>query len=76
MEGVDLWLIGGAALVMFLGIFVYVLFMVFLPEWVGITGKVAQEAERNHQEGSQASEGELLDKMQRTKSGPPGSKHS
>lgn len=32
-----------------LGIMVYVLFMVFLPEWVGITGKKALEAERSHQ---------------------------
>ena len=31
-----------------LSIMVYVLFMVFLPEWVGITGKKAIEAERSH----------------------------
>lgn len=31
-----------------LGVMVYVLFMVFLPEWVGITGKKALDAERSH----------------------------
>lgn len=31
-----------------LGIMVYLVFMIFLPEWVGITGKKALEAERSH----------------------------
>ena len=31
-----------------LGVMVYVLLMVFYPEWVGITGKKALEAERSH----------------------------
>jgi hypothetical protein len=30
-------------------IFAYILFMIFLPEWVGITGKVAEEARKSHQ---------------------------
>ncbi|MBX3018143.1 MAG: hypothetical protein KF767_09655 [Bdellovibrionaceae bacterium] len=33
-------------------VLVYVLFMVFLPEWVGITGKVAKSIEKSHEEGS------------------------
>lgn len=37
-----------AGVVVFLGIFVYVLFMIFLPEWVGITGKTALKNERDH----------------------------
>lgn len=33
-------------------VIVYVLFMVFLPEWVGITGKVASSIEQSHTEGT------------------------
>lgn len=32
------------------GIMVYVMFMVFLPEWVGITGKKALEAQESQKE--------------------------
>jgi hypothetical protein len=34
--------------VLVISAFVYLLFMIFLPEWVGISGKKAQEAERAH----------------------------
>ncbi len=34
--------------VVIVGVVVYVLFMIFLPEWVGITGKTALENERSH----------------------------
>ena len=27
----------------------YVVLMIFLPEWVGITGKVARDAQKSHQ---------------------------
>lgn len=37
-----------AGVVVFFGIFVYVLFMIFLPEWVGITGKTALKNEQAH----------------------------
>ena len=37
-----------AGSVVFFGIFAYVLFMVFLPEWVGITGKTALKNEQSH----------------------------
>ena len=45
MEMSFIFLAGGLFI---LAIMVYVLFMVFLPEWVGITGKKAIEAERSH----------------------------
>ena len=38
----------GAGLVVFFGIVIYVAFMVFLPEWVGITGKTALKNEADH----------------------------
>ncbi len=40
-----------AAGVFLFAVVVYVLFMIFLPEWVGITGKKALEAERTHRGG-------------------------
>lgn len=44
----DIWVYIAAGSVFFLGIVVYVMFMIFLPEWVGISGKVAREAEASH----------------------------
>ena len=66
----EAWIAIGAACVFVGGAFVYVMFMVFLPEWVGIAGDVAQAAERSHQgEGGPAAPVEnkqsLLDRMQR-----------
>lgn len=52
-----------AGIVFFLGVFVYVLFMVFLPEWVGITGKKAREAQAAHRGEEQATGPDLLDRM-------------
>ena len=49
--------------VFFFGVVAYVLFMVFLPEWVGITGKKAREAQDAHR-GSHASGLDLLSRMQ------------
>lgn len=37
-----------------LGILAYFLFMIFLPEWVGITGPAAKEINAAHVEGSQS----------------------
>ena len=37
-----------AGIVVFFGIFVYVMFMIFLPEWVGITGKTALKNQQDH----------------------------
>lgn len=53
-------LVGG---VFFGGLFVYLLFMIFLPEWVGITGKKAREAQDAHR-GVQAPGPDLLGRMQ------------
>lgn len=44
----ELWLIFAAIGVFVGGAFVYLVFMIFLPEWVGITGKTALEMERSH----------------------------
>lgn len=40
-------LTGGIA-VFFAASLVYVCLLVFLPEWVGVTGKVARDAEKSH----------------------------
>lgn len=42
------WVYLAAGAVFFIGVIVYVAFMIFLPEWVGISGKVAREAEASH----------------------------
>lgn len=42
---------GGIA-VFFAASLVYVCLLVFLPEWVGVTGKVALDAEKSHAKGS------------------------
>lgn len=48
-------IMGGVA-VAFVSIAVYGGLALFFPEWVGITGRVAKEAERSHEEGSQIDE--------------------
>ncbi len=53
--------------VFFFGVVAYVMFMIFLPEWVGITGKKALEAQDSHR-GTQASGPDLLGRMQDEKS--------
>lgn len=56
-----------AGLVLIIGIVVggailaYVVLMIFYPEWVGITGKVALEAERSHKESNSDSEDQKED---------------
>ena len=49
--------------VFFFGLVAYLMFMIFLPEWVGITGKKAREAQEAHR-GAQASGPDLLGRMQ------------
>lgn len=57
-----------------LGIMVYLIFMIFLPEWVGITGKKALEAERSHAGDSEVKEpGPASDVLNRMESLPDGS---
>lgn len=52
----ETWIYFAAAGVFVLFIFAYVIVMVVWPEWVGITGKVAKEAERAHRDGTAASD--------------------
>lgn len=55
----ELWLIFAAIGVIVGGAAVYLAFMIFLPEWVGITGKTALETERSHRgDGEAGSENE------------------
>ncbi|MNJ93256.1 hypothetical protein D3C87_109350 [compost metagenome] len=44
----ELWFILAVLTVSAFSIIVYVLLMMFFPEWVGITGKVALQAEASH----------------------------
>lgn len=44
------WLFFGMGVVSLVSIMIYVAFMFFLPEWVGITGKVAKKAIESHVE--------------------------
>ncbi len=48
LEYMELWLVFAAIGVFVGGAAVYLAFMIFLPEWVGITGKAALEAEESH----------------------------
>lgn len=47
-ESMDLGFIFLAGGLFLLGIMVYIVLMIFFPEWVGITGKKALEAEQSH----------------------------
>jgi uncharacterized membrane protein len=42
------WVIIGGVIVVMAAILVYIVLMIFLPEWVGITGRAALDAERSH----------------------------
>lgn len=44
----DMKIVALAAGVFVFGVVVYVAFMIFLPEWVGITGKKARDAQAAH----------------------------
>ncbi|QDK37253.1 hypothetical protein [Bdellovibrio sp. NC01] len=49
--GAEAWIIGGIIVISIFSILVYACLAVFYPEWVGITGKVALNAEISHREG-------------------------
>ena len=55
MDG-GLLIIGGAVTITIISFIAYAVLAFFFPEWVGITGKVALDAEKSHQEGSKAKE--------------------
>lgn len=44
----EMWLIFAAIAVFIGGSAVYLVFMIFFPEWVGITGETALKAEQSH----------------------------
>ncbi|MFS4457639.1 hypothetical protein [Bdellovibrio sp. HCB2-146] len=48
----EFWFIISATIVAVASVLVYATIAVFFPEWVGITGKVALNAEQSHQAGS------------------------
>lgn len=48
------WIIGGAIIVTIFSFMAYAVLAFFFPEWVGITGKVALDAEKAHIEGADA----------------------
>ena len=67
------YLIFGAVGVFIAFVAVYLVIMFLWPEWVGITGKVALEAERSHREGAEASDQDLTTQWQ-AKPNAPGDK--
>lgn len=52
----ELWFILSFLAVFFFSCLVYACLAIFYPEWVGITGKVALDAERSHAKDSEAGE--------------------
>jgi hypothetical protein len=58
-----LWVLIGGAAVFIAAVFVYVLLMVFLPEWVGITGSTALKAEESHRNGEVAKDDDWMSKL-------------
>jgi hypothetical protein len=63
METGTLIVIGGVT-VGFVTILIYGGLALFYPEWVGITGKVAIDAEKGHTEGSNITQhGNITDKF-------------
>lgn len=56
MENTALTVFAGGIIVFFASTLVYLALLFFLPEWVGVTGKVAREAEKAHAKGSSSEE--------------------
>ncbi|WP_155724037.1 hypothetical protein [Bdellovibrio bacteriovorus] len=48
-----IFIMGSIAIVV-ISVLAYAVLAVFFPEWVGITGKVALDAEQSHNEGAKA----------------------
>ncbi|MDX9731749.1 MAG: hypothetical protein RBT63_08265 [Bdellovibrionales bacterium] len=74
MDDSTLWFISGIALFI-VGIMAYIGFMIFLPEWVGITGDTARKAEQSHRSGDVAQDDDLTERWQ-SKNGPSDSQNS
>lgn len=60
----EVWIWIGAAAAIIGSIIVYIGFMIFLPEWVGITGKTAIKNEKSHASGDIAEDDDVLERMQ------------
>lgn len=56
------WVIAGAIIITIISFLAYAVLAFFFPEWVGITGKVARDAEQSHVEGTQAKK-HTIDKL-------------
>lgn len=56
MDNAMLTVFAGGVIVFFAATLVYLALLFFFPEWVGVTGKVALEAEKAHTKGSSAEE--------------------
>ena len=65
----ETWIYFAAAGVFVLFITAYVLIMVLWPEWVGITGKVALDAERAHRGGTDADD-KFMDALHKPSKSP------
>ena len=52
----EFWFILSIAAVSLISVMIYAGLAVFFPEWVGITGKVAKDAERSHKVGEEGFE--------------------
>jgi len=65
----ELWFLFLAGGLFLLSIMIYVGIMIFYPEWVGITGKKALEAERSHR-GDAAESSLKTEKPESVDSGP------
>ncbi|UYL09117.1 hypothetical protein B9G69_000820 [Bdellovibrio sp. SKB1291214] len=62
MDNGTLFVIGGAIVISIISFMAYAVLAFFYPEWVGITGKVALDAEQSHVEGKEAPE-HMMDKF-------------
>lgn len=56
MDNTALTVAAGGIIVFCAATLVYLAFLFFLPEWVGVTGKVALDAEKSHTKGSSTEE--------------------
>lgn len=52
MDNAVLTVFAGGVIVFFAATIVYLALLMFFPEWVGVTGKVALDAEKAHTKGS------------------------
>ena len=61
--GMILFLVGG-------GVLIYILLMIFYPEWVGISGKSSRDTEEEHREGGVSDDSDFFSKKASAKDKP------